>query len=628
MTAKQPPRDGKTIVFVAWLAVCLILMLLAQVPGFPAAEAGPRTQETPFMDHWVYLPLIFKNHSPSAVGTPTPTPTPTEILVLTPTGTPTEKPTPTNTPPGGVTPTPTETATPTPTPTPTMVVTGQVVVLSSSAFTETLGSQTDIYIVGEVRNDATASAESVRVTATFYDGSGGTLGTASSYTYQDILAPGQKSPFKIVNPYPQGYASYDLSLSYTFTTAQPLVGLPITNISEYYDECSDWLYLFGEVQNDTGQNIEAVQVVATFYDASGKVINVGDTGPTGVFHDLLGPGEKSSFRLRLSLGPTEYTPPPGWTVIYRTTSREPPQQPIPASMGREYVGEQQITEGPCAGMVVRWLDLFGEVQNTTGQNVKSVRVIATFYDASGQVINAEGAWILSGRDGVLAPGDRAPFHLYVSAGPVDYAGTPALTVTYELTTEAAPSQVPILSWIAYRETDVKERVDLFGEVQNNTGQNIKSVRVIGTFYDDSGTVINATSTSVFSRILVPGQKSPFKLRLAFGSLDYADPPALTVDYQTTSESPVSGLEVINDRAVEDGDLRIQGQVRNNNIRTIRSVEAFATLYDGSGGVINAAKAFVEGSDIEAGQIAPFELTFAAHFAGWDEYEVQAQGRLD
>ena len=632
MALRQSQTDGRIVVFVAWLTVCLALAaLLAQDPASPT-EAGLKRQETPTPDQRGYLPLILKNHSPSEPGTPTPTPT--EIILVTPTETP--KVPPSGTPSVTHTPTPTRTGTPTPTPTPTLVVSGEVVLLSSNAFTVTLGTQTDITIVGEVRNDATASAESVQVTATFYDDSGTSLGTASSTAYQRILAPGQKSPFKIVCPCPQGYDHHTLSVRCGFTMEQPLALPQLFNVSEYHDECAGgWLYFFGEVGNTTDRNIEAVQVVVTLYDALGRVINVEDTGYTGVFRDLLAVGDKSPFRLRLTLGPMEHVAPPSWTVIYRTTSQEPPQQPISVSSGREYVEEKEYTEGPCAGTIVRWLELFGEVQNTTEQNVRSAQVIATFYDEEGEVINAERGWILNGLDGVLAPGDKAPFQLDVSAGPVDYA-THTLSVTYEPTTEAAPvqDQVPILSWTPYRETDPTETlewIDLFGEVQNNTGQKIESVQIIGTFYDEGGMVINAASTSAFIGILVPGQTSPFKLHFNWqghtsDSLNDVG-ASLVVDYHVTSESPVSGLEIINDQAVGVGSLYVQGEVRNNNARTVRSVEVFATLYNEAGEVINAAREFVKGRDIEAGGIAPFDLEFAAHFAGWDDYEVQAQGCL-
>jgi hypothetical protein len=622
MIPRQSQTDGRIIVFVAWLVVCLALAaLLTQSPG-PPAEAGLRGQGIPPMDQGVYLPIILKNYLPSELGTPTPTPT--EIILLTPTETP--KVAPTGTPSVEPTSTPTRTATPTPTPTPTIVVSGEVIVLSSNAFIVTLGTQTDIHIVGEVRNDATANAESVEVTATFYDGSGTSLGAASSIAYQGILTPGQTSPFKIVESYPPGYDHYTLSLSYGFTMEQPLPPLQPSNWTKYYDACNEWLYFFGEVENTTGQNIEAVQVIATLYDASGRVLNVEDTGLTGVFRDLLEPGGKSPFRLRWTLGPMDYAAPPGWTVIYRTTSQQPPQQPLSVSMGREYVEEKEYTEGPCAGMVVRWQELFGEVENTTEQNVKAVRVIATFYE-DGAVINAERGWILNGQDGVLAPGDKAPFQLDVSDGPVDY-DTRTLTVAYEPTTEAAPvqAQVPIPPWTSYRETEPIEWLELFGEVQNNTEQNIKSVQIIGTLYDETGMVINAAFTSAFSRILVPGQKSPFKLQLTFGEMDYAS-SALVVDYHVTNESPVSGLEIINDHAVLGGGLHIQGEVRNNSAHTIRCVEVLATLYDEAGRVLNATREYVEGRDIEAGGTSSFDLKFEGHFTGWDHYAVQAQGRL-
>jgi len=71
-----------------------------------------------YVGHWVYLPLILKNHHPGPGPTHTPTSTSTRTPTATPSATLWASPTPTRT---G---TPTATITPTPTPTPTSTVTG------------------------------------------------------------------------------------------------------------------------------------------------------------------------------------------------------------------------------------------------------------------------------------------------------------------------------------------------------------------------------------------------------------------------------------------------------------------------------------------------------------------------
>jgi len=70
-----------------------------------------------YVGHWVYLPLILKNHHPGPGPTHTPTPTSTRTPTTTPSATLWPSPTPTSTS------TPTSTPTPTPTPTPTLPVT-------------------------------------------------------------------------------------------------------------------------------------------------------------------------------------------------------------------------------------------------------------------------------------------------------------------------------------------------------------------------------------------------------------------------------------------------------------------------------------------------------------------------
>lgn len=52
-------------------------------------------------------------------------------------------------------------------------------------------------IVGEVENNGTEPVEFVQVTANFYDGNGGIVGTESTYSDPSDLGPGMKAPFKI-----------------------------------------------------------------------------------------------------------------------------------------------------------------------------------------------------------------------------------------------------------------------------------------------------------------------------------------------------------------------------------------------------------------------------------------------
>jgi hypothetical protein len=71
---------------------------------------------------------------------------------------------------------------------------GNVILLSQRYNEEEFSNE----IVGEVENKGTEPVEYVKVAVTFYDGSGNVVGTENTYANPSDLAPGMKSPFKIL----------------------------------------------------------------------------------------------------------------------------------------------------------------------------------------------------------------------------------------------------------------------------------------------------------------------------------------------------------------------------------------------------------------------------------------------
>ena len=165
--------------------------------------------------------------------------------------------------------TPLATATPTPTPTASPAP-GGIPVLSSSTYTTGTGSR---YIVGEVRNDNAHNVEFVKITARFLDAAGNLLGSEFAYTRLDILTPGQRSPFAVtsLNP-PDRYHHYALEVEASATQRQPLAGLTIVNPDDQPVGPSGSRSISGQVRNDSGGAVEALQIVATVYDQSGTVV--------------------------------------------------------------------------------------------------------------------------------------------------------------------------------------------------------------------------------------------------------------------------------------------------------------------------------------------------------------------
>lgn len=511
--------------------------------------------------------------------------------------------------------TPTPTATPTPSLTPTPLPPDGVVVTSSSFVTETLGTTRRITVVGEVENRTTAYVGPVHVYADLYNSQGHTIGAADGEALIPVLAPDRRSPFKVQTALPPTFASYDTRLDFAASSSAPLPELSVADTSLHrVEEDGEILlfYLFGQVTNDLEGSIENLRVIATTYDADGRVIHVATTDEVGggAYLSALGPGQASPFRLLLPALDFDRV---NLAAVYQPAP-EPPEIGLPVIGVSDFVEEES-----------RSLFTFGEVQNTTGWNVQAVKVVGTLYDGSGTVINAASAYVLHGFQAVLEPGATAPFQLDFSAGPADYAER-RLVVSFQTTTLEPANGWAIPSVTAYREQRdegdiVLEWVDIYGEVRNDSTEAIESVRVIGTFYDSQGVVVNTTSARTFRRWLEPGGKSPFQVSLMFGPLDYAT-AAWSVDYETRTEHTPSALRVISTHHSDaGGQLVIQGDVENDGVQAVAVVEVYVTLYDEAERVINAARVVLD-DVLEPQATAPFEVRFSQHIQGWATYDVQ------
>lgn len=241
-----------------------------------------------------------------------------------------------------------------------------VVILSSSEYQ----SGDYLYIVGEARNDTAGNVRFVRVTATYFNDSGGVLGTDYSYTKHDVLIPGQISPFKILRETPPGYDHYELAVQYSSTTQVPVPPLAIPSTREWTSSIGS-LWLAGEVQNTTASTLEYVKLVITLYDPSGTVVNV---DYCYAYIDLLLPGQKSPFKTVFSSGPVEYAS-RSISSDAETSTDEPPN--LRSINVTHYIGQWG------------WPHFAGQVQNDGGTESRSVQAIVTLYDDAGRIVNCD-----------------------------------------------------------------------------------------------------------------------------------------------------------------------------------------------------------------------------------------------
>ena len=150
-------------------------------------------------------------------------------------------------------------------------------------------------IVGEVRNDAGTNLRDVKVTVRLYDVGDRLLTGQSGYALIDIVKPGERSPFAIVLPNPpRSLARYTVHSEGSTTLEQPVAGLTVLASSDWQVGSGDGRLVFGEARNDSGGGLSSLQLVATFYDADGRVVAV---EPGYFIRSFLAPAQTSPFEV-------------------------------------------------------------------------------------------------------------------------------------------------------------------------------------------------------------------------------------------------------------------------------------------------------------------------------------------
>jgi len=175
---------------------------------------------------------------------------------------------------------------------------------------------------------------------------------------------------------------------------------------------------------------------------------------------------------------------------------------------------------------VGYYHVVGEVQNVGDQAVDFVRVTATFYDSSDVVIATSFTYTTIE---LLLAGRKSPFDVIVidetQAANVDHY---SLGVTFSAT-EPFPQGLEILSNSSY--VDGVGYMHVVGEIENIESGTATYVKVVATFYDDTGTVVGTSFTYSDPSDLDVGQTAPFEVILLHKS-----GVLLTANYSVTAES--------------------------------------------------------------------------------------------
>jgi len=165
---------------------------------------------------------------------------------------------------------------------------------------------------------------------------------------------------------------------------------------------------------------------------------------------------------------------------------------------------------------------------------------------------------------------------------------------------------------------------LVGEVLNTTGDNLRFVEILASFYDAGGQLVGTGSTFTELGIIEAGSTAPFELV----TLD--PPPSLAsyklwADFLTTDLVP-QRLDIVSHSAsvTDSGWYTITGEIRNPHEVTVRFPEIVATYYNATHQVVRVEVAFSELDALQPGQASPFEVVLVDPPADLHHYALQTE----
>jgi len=156
------------------------------------------------------------------------------------------------------------------------------------------------------------------------------------------------------------------------------------------------------------------------------------------------------------------------------------------------------------GFPGHYLEIFGELQNTGNQNLKFIKLTATFFDSAGKVIGTK--WTYANTD-ILLPGEKAPFvFMQLISEEKDYKSYGLEVTSCREKTEEPYRNFEFLNTSSY--IDDHDYYHVKGEIKNTGTQDIDFVGVILTCYNAEGKVISASGTCLLVD-LKAGTTAPF-----------------------------------------------------------------------------------------------------------------------
>lgn len=255
-------------------------------------------------------------------------------------------------------------------------------------------------------------------------------------------------------------------------------------------------------------------------------------------------------------------------------------------------------------------------------------------DEAGELVGIPTAGIVdeAGRVGYVVPVNSAKPLIKKAAGGDEIALNPEPVATPTEEPDPSPTATPapgdgegveVLSDNSF-EDDI-HYTHVVGEVRNDTGGPVEFVRINATFYDKAGKVVGTDFTYTSLDTVPRGGKSPFEVIAEVE--ETFDRYSLAVEWDEADAEAPGGLKVLSSSDFED-DLdfyHIVGEVKNTSQGRLKFVKVIATLYDKAGDVVGTDYTYTSPENLNAGQKAPFELTFLQGKPSGSTYRLQVQG---
>ena len=164
-------------------------------------------------------------------------------------------------------------------------------VVSVNALPTTIGPVVD----GELRNTSNGPVQLAQVAVSLTDTGGKDIGSQFGYTLLKVIPPGAKAAFSI--PYTGGPRSVGkVSATVTAATAAPTGYTTVQVASKQGGVLGNDFQVTGTVSNSSSGPVHYVNVVATFYDAKGKVVGAAQDESDA---SAVPPGGTTSFNIIL-----------------------------------------------------------------------------------------------------------------------------------------------------------------------------------------------------------------------------------------------------------------------------------------------------------------------------------------